>query len=382
MKKVTVAIPVYNSSKYINECIDSILNQSISKEELEIICIDDCSSDNSLDILEDYMNKYPEIIKIIKRNKNSGGASAPRNNAIDMAKGEYIFFVDSDDYLGIEAIERMYDCAKKNNSDVVIGKYKGVGGRGVPKAAFEKGNVDKAEIIENSLFYTLAPSKMFKMDTIKNLSLKFDEDMVIMEDQLFVISIYCNCRVISIISDYNCYYWRQHEGFHLSKVFLDPIKYFRDASKIIRCIKNSSIESVDYKNRLIGKYLTRQFRHARNKDFYKSNNMTPLEKKAWLNEYSRYLNEEVPIECDKYVTDIFYDRISAIRENDITKLQLYEKINDLNIAISNQNKMICKQNEIISDIYKELNLINKNYKDKNTNKTIFKKILKNGKSNN
>lgn len=110
---ISIIIPIYNSEKYLNRCIDSILNQTYSN--LEIILIDDGSTDNSLKICEEYLN-IDNRIKI-KHKKNEGTASA-RNMGLNMAKGEWIAFVDSDDYIEKDMYEKLYKNAIKNNAEI------------------------------------------------------------------------------------------------------------------------------------------------------------------------------------------------------------------------------------------------------------------------
>ena len=93
--KVSVIVPVYNVEKYLHRCLDSIINQTL--KEIEIICVNDCSTDSSLNILEDYKDKEDRII-IINHQKNLRLAAA-RNSGMKVAKGEYISFIDSDDYI-------------------------------------------------------------------------------------------------------------------------------------------------------------------------------------------------------------------------------------------------------------------------------------------
>lgn len=112
---VSVVIPIYNTEKFLAKCLDSVINQTF--KYLEIICINDGSPDNSLQILEEYQKKYDRI-KII--NQNNQGVSAARNNGIENANGEYIFFLDSDDYIDLNFFEIFYKNAKDNNSDLVI----------------------------------------------------------------------------------------------------------------------------------------------------------------------------------------------------------------------------------------------------------------------
>ena len=111
---VSVIIPVYNVSKYLEECLDSIVGQSL--KNIEIICINDGSTDNSPDILKSYAQKDDRIIVIEQTNK---GLSATRNTGLRMAKGDYIHFMDSDDMLDINALEYMYNEASKANLDVI-----------------------------------------------------------------------------------------------------------------------------------------------------------------------------------------------------------------------------------------------------------------------
>ena len=100
MIKISVVIPVYNVENYLEKCLDSILNQTL--REIEIICIDDCSIDNSYFILEEYSKKDSRIV-IIKNNINKG-VSKSRNIGINISKGDYIAFIDSDDYVNEQRI--------------------------------------------------------------------------------------------------------------------------------------------------------------------------------------------------------------------------------------------------------------------------------------
>ena len=115
MVKVSLIIPIYNSQDYIARCLDSLLKQTL--EDIEIVCINDGSTDKSLEILEEYSKKYSNIKVYSKEN---GGCGSARNMGIDNAEGEYIEFVDSDDILEQDAVEKMYKQAKKYNSDLVV----------------------------------------------------------------------------------------------------------------------------------------------------------------------------------------------------------------------------------------------------------------------
>lgn len=114
--KVSVIVPVYNVEKFIDKCLNSLVNQTL--KEIEIIVVNDGSPDNSQKIIDKYVKKYPE--KVQSFIKENGGQGSARNLGIEKAKGEYISFVDSDDWLDLDALEKMYSLAKKDNSDIVI----------------------------------------------------------------------------------------------------------------------------------------------------------------------------------------------------------------------------------------------------------------------
>lgn len=118
--KVSVIIPVYNTEKYLDECLNSVINQSLL--DIEIICIDDCSTDRSLDILEKYRKRDKRIL--LKRNKSNQGLSICRNIGMKSASGEYIFFLDSDDYIINTALELLYEKTKIQNLDILF--YNGI----------------------------------------------------------------------------------------------------------------------------------------------------------------------------------------------------------------------------------------------------------------
>ena len=114
---VSIIIPMYNTEKYIGECLDSILAQTFT--DFEVIVVDDCSTDNSAAIVESYIPKFDNRLRLIKSKKNSGVCSVPRNVGVRLARGEYLMFVDSDDAITKTAIEQLYALVKEFNSDVV-----------------------------------------------------------------------------------------------------------------------------------------------------------------------------------------------------------------------------------------------------------------------
>ena len=113
--KVSVIVPIYNAEKYLRECLDSVVNQTL--RDIEIICVNDGSTDYSLGVLKDYEKKDDRIRVFSQEN---AGAGIARNHGLKHAKGEYVSFVDSDDWLELDALEKTYQNAKVNDSDLVF----------------------------------------------------------------------------------------------------------------------------------------------------------------------------------------------------------------------------------------------------------------------
>ena len=113
--KVSVIIPVYNVEQYLEQCLDSIVNQTL--KEVEIIIVDDGSKDRSREIVDEYEEKYADVFSIHKEHKGPGAA---RNSGMSCAHGDYLYFMDSDDCLDINALERLYQVASQEGLDLVL----------------------------------------------------------------------------------------------------------------------------------------------------------------------------------------------------------------------------------------------------------------------
>lgn len=119
MSKISVIIPVYNEEKHLGQCLSSISNQTL--KEIEVIIVDDGSNDNSLSIAEEFQKTNSFPTRIIRQENT--GAGAARNQGLDLAKGEFIKFVDADDFLYNDTLEKMYNLAKKNDADIIRGNF-------------------------------------------------------------------------------------------------------------------------------------------------------------------------------------------------------------------------------------------------------------------
>ena len=189
MVKISVIVPVYNTENYLRECLDSIVNQTF--DDIEIICINDGSTDSSLDILREYEESDKRISVVCQPNS---GLSITRNHGIRLAKGDYIYFIDSDDYLELTALEELYRASDENNLDLLIFKLINFDDGTTNKYTSEYYEMESlkylngkvfnyADIGEDALnFAVSAPGKFYKRELIHDM--KFPEKLIF-EDNVF-----------------------------------------------------------------------------------------------------------------------------------------------------------------------------------------------------
>ena len=207
MHKVSIIIPIYNVEQYLVKCLDSVVNQTY--KNLEIICVNDCSPDNSAKILEKYALKDNRI-RVLNR-ENNGGLSAARNSGLDIATGEYIYFIDSDDWIDLDYIKKMVQAIETSNAEIVINM----------KVVTEKENISalyvhpthEIDYAGNFLNYTEAIqnlmvnawNRIIKRNFIEKYKLRFPENYIY-EDLYFHYISLVNTDKIYVINS-SCYHY-------------------------------------------------------------------------------------------------------------------------------------------------------------------------------
>ncbi|SFT03111.1 CDP-glycerol glycerophosphotransferase [Streptomyces harbinensis] len=204
MPDVSVIIAAYNAMPYLTKSVTSALEQSIGRERLEIIAVNDGSTDTTGAELDRLAEEHPATITVLHQ-ENSGSAAGPRNRALDHARGRFVFFLDADDYLGPEALERMVGAADRNSTDVVLGKTIGVGGRTSP--TMYKKSEEKTDVFSSRVYWTLNPMKLYRRELIEKHRLRFGHDLKVGEDQPFTALAYLRAAGISVVADYDCVFW-------------------------------------------------------------------------------------------------------------------------------------------------------------------------------
>ncbi len=260
MEKVSVIVPVYNVEKYIKRCLNSILEQTY--KDCEIICVDDCGQDKSIQIIEEIQRENPGKIRILYGTVNQG-LGAARDRGIAAARGEYITFVDSDDYLKKDYLETYVSRAEETDSDLVIGGYiRDENGQ-------YKNNPTSVTDSEFAWTYVTAVAKLYRRRFLEKNNLSF-KGIRRYEDEGFTYRLMvCNPR-ISMLSYEGYFYYLNNESitksvkkdrseliveyFHTVDQLFEDISDVRKNRELIRyCLISGLVANMLYNGKGCGK---------------------------------------------------------------------------------------------------------------------------------
>ncbi|WP_418697887.1 glycosyltransferase family 2 protein [Bacteroides sp.] len=213
--KVSVIIPVYNVAKYIECCLLSVLNQTW--QDLEVILVDDCTPDDSMRIAEKVIVSHPcgSVVRCLKHEKNRG-LSAARNTGISEATGEYLYFLDSDDFIPENAITLLASTAEQNQPDFVIGNYEVTGAnRWAPPltlaAGIYEGNTAILSNYVHQKWYVMAWNKLVNRSFLLQNNLYFQEGIV-HEDDLWSFKLACLAQRMAVVNVTTYFYFMQPDS--------------------------------------------------------------------------------------------------------------------------------------------------------------------------
>lgn len=287
-KKLSIIVPCYKVEKYLPRCLDSLVNQTL--KDIEIICINDGSPDNCLKILKEYKKKYKDKIVII--DKENEGVWKGRKDGVKKATGEYIGFVDSDDYVALDYAKKLYDNAKKNKADISV--------CGFDRIDLDTGNLYSREmcktkeqnfsIIDNPgalLEMNGAPwNKIYKAELLKNM---YDMKCVprVLDDMMFLQLIYINAKKIVFIPDSLVYYMVRKDSIinTVKKELLEST--YKSIKEIREVYEKEKPELLDYVD-------ANAFLHIGVSLMYRMSADKTLNFKEALKENKKFLNENFP----------------------------------------------------------------------------------------
>ncbi|HEY8889934.1 MAG TPA: glycosyltransferase [Clostridium sp.] len=314
---VSIIIPVYNVQEYLSVCLDSVIKQTIQNKE--IIVVNDGSTDRCNEILTEYKRIYPEIIIINQKNR---GISETRNAGLKVASGEYIAFVDSDDFIELNMFEKMYNKAKRQSADVVICNYilyndmsdkqesKNQKIEGIDK----EGYIDKVEALKMFLLNDIKGyvwNKMHKRELFITNSITFP-DFIVCEDTPVGFLLLANSQKIYSMNE-PLYYYRQREK-SLTKIF--SIKAMKDMLDGCYIMRNHIMKDSLLYEKLIDYYRV-----------YMIKTLWAIHNKYWI-QYCETREKSNYSEFKKVVSkEIDALKISEIIGN--SKLTLKDKVNAL-----------------------------------------------------
>jgi glycosyltransferase involved in cell wall biosynthesis len=243
---ISVILPIYNVELYIEECLRSLLNQTIGHTNLEVIMVNDCSTDNTPKIIDEYASKYSHF-KAVHLKENSGAPGKPRNVGISLAKGKYIIFLDPDDYIPENAYEILYNIAEKYHSDFVMGKmlsFDDKDGRTYEHVTFKHYLLQKQYLntnIEYAPFFlqvkTAVYLKLVKREFIKKHNIQFIEGMKNGEDKYYDMLLFTKAKRFSYIPEVVYMYRARNDEQNLSMTQRDIFSTVKNDVKAAKMIK-------------------------------------------------------------------------------------------------------------------------------------------------
>lgn len=256
MKKISVVVPVFNCDYFLQDALDSIVNQTIF-EDIEVIMVDDGSTDDSKHIIDKYALDFENFYAYHIENK---GVTFARNYGIDLAKGEYIHFMDADDYLPCEAYEKLYNLASKYDHDIVMGNFLRFTARRTWSNVISEfvfgnieGNMDNTSLMENKALTwdMFLWNKLFKRNFLNENNIRFPNQNLTFQDNLFSIQAYTYSETVGIVLDY-VYFWRER-GSSISHSIHK--KWASDRFIILNMVHDFVTNNISDKELLYYKYL-------------------------------------------------------------------------------------------------------------------------------
>lgn len=304
---ISVIIPVYNAQNYLKECLDSILSQTL--KEIEIICIDDGSTDDSYEIIEEYGRQYPNIV--ILRQKNQGAGNA-RNNGIAHAIGKYVCFMDADDYYaGSNVLELLYNKAEENQVLACGGNLISIFDNGLTKKQknlFQENKKWQFEKYGNLYHYQCY---IFNLRIIRDNNIQFPPYMRF-QDPPFLLNVMGYIKEFYAVTDVVYIYRVGHKevNYDINKV-CDLLQGIRDCYKIAR--NNNYINTyTNYLKCALMRYFIRIYPYTRqnNREVWRLIHEINDISMSWLGEYTEILLDYEHMES--YVKEIKRNRTVMI----------------------------------------------------------------------
>ena len=300
--RVSVILPVYDSMPYLTGTMESLLAQDLRGDELEVIAIDDGSTDGSGEELDRFAELTAEQagaprLTVIHQ-PNSGWPGMPRNRGLDLARGEFVFFMDSDDTAAPDALRLMIEAADRTGADVVLPRMRGVGGRRV-QPLFDKhpdGPITVSRTLE-----TLSPQKLIRREVIERHGLRFPEGRVRLEDGILMTRLYLLANRLEFCAPKPLYFIAEREdGGNISAGRIEPEGYVRSVRTICEALRGA-VGGAAVPNEAAADALVYELFSRKGLKFYTPKWWTPMEpaeREDWVRLHAELLRELLPAAYD------------------------------------------------------------------------------------
>lgn len=324
--KVSIIIPVYNTEKYLKQCLETVCLQTI--KEIQIICVDDGSSDGSVEIIKGFCKKDERVELYLNKNESKGAGSA-RNLGLSYAKGEYLLILDSDDYFELDLVEKSYNKAITFDADVVLYDTTYIDENGMHLRGYNSLNtsaIPDKEVFSlydcPDTFFQITPgmawSKMWKRELIKKNNILFQENIPMADDILFTYSAMSLAKRITFIKERLINYRYIREGNQSSNkdnAVTSSVEYALELKKILSSY--GLYDTLRYS--FIRTTIERSISHLRTFNSFESFEIL-------FSALKEYINNEIV--CDKD-WEKYFDSSCSNFSNDKAKMQLYTNINNI-----------------------------------------------------
>lgn len=257
--EISIIIPVYNVEDYLEECLESAYKVNLKKE---IIIVDDGSPDQSYLIINKYKEKYPKITKLIRQ--QNGGLSFARNSGFNLAKGKYVYFLDSDDFIDPTKFENLYKAGEKNNLDIICGGRVHYKEGQIINKPFKTKKIKNLEIISGIKYleenlkeecYSVAIwTSIYKNEFLLKNKLSFLEGIV-HEDVLFTPQVLYKANKVKFY-DYDFYFYREREGSITKKKrsIENKKSYILVINELLKFVYENKVENYFFKSMILNYY--------------------------------------------------------------------------------------------------------------------------------
>lgn len=241
--RVSVVIPIYNVQAYVERCLESVCLQDF--RDLEVILVDDCSTDDSMVLVRAFVAAHPDLPCRIVSHEHNRGLSAARNTGLSVATGDYVYFLDSDDSLPEYAIRVLVQALDEGEADVVVGDYELIGADGassdlkLPEGRLE-GNDRILETYAEGLWYVMAWNKLCRREFLTGQSLLFEEGLL-HEDVIWTFKVACKAQSMHVVRKVTYrYYVRSGSIMTSMSIEKDLTAYLKAFSKMVDFVRAES----------------------------------------------------------------------------------------------------------------------------------------------